>query len=85
MAISFELKTVSKRIGSDPDEMVKNPQLLADWVYLVAIELEKRATQSVDIKMNVVDGEIFVNDLPVVGTGTSGTLWNDSGTLKIVP
>ncbi|GAG06285.1 unnamed protein product, partial [marine sediment metagenome] len=23
--------------------------------------------------------------LPTVGTGTSGTLWNDSGTVKVVP
>lgn len=28
-------------------------------------------------------GEIFLN-LPAVGTGTSGSLWNDSGTVKVI-
>ena len=78
MANSFEIKVFPKTISDDPQD-------LKDWIYRVAIEQEKRATQSVDLKMNVVDDEIFVNDLPVVGTGSSGTLWNDSGTLKIVP
>jgi len=29
-------------------------------------------------------GGVFLN-LPVVGTGASGTLWNDTGTVKVVP
>lgn len=29
-------------------------------------------------------GEVFLN-LPAVSTGTSGSLWNDSGTVKVVP
>ena len=29
-------------------------------------------------------GEVFLN-LPTIGTGTSGSLWNDTGTVKVVP
>ena len=29
-------------------------------------------------------GEVFLN-LPIVSTGTSGSLWSDSGTVKVVP
>lgn len=31
-----------------------------------------------------VGGETFLN-LPTISTGTSGSLWNDSGTVKVVP
>jgi len=81
VADSFEKRVVAKRITLDPE----NLQPLADWIFNVATELEKTALQGFDLKGRVVDGEVFIDDLPVVGTGTSGSLWNDSGTLKIVP
>lgn len=36
------------------------------------------------VKALHVGGEVFLN-LPVVNTGTSGSLWNDAGTVKVVP
>lgn len=80
MADSFELF----RVPNNPVIDAENLQPLRDWIFLVSKELEKRTLQSVDKKMNVVGGEIFVNDLPTSGSGTTGTLWNDSGTVKIV-
>lgn len=71
------------RVANSVD--LNNEQDLAAWIFSVAKELEKRTLQGADLKIRVVDGEVFIDDLPVVGTGTSGSLWNDSGTLKIVP
>lgn len=82
MADSFELKTVAKKLGSDPDEMVENPQLLADWIFAVAIELEKRSTQSVDLLGNVVDGNLFLN-LPTSDPGVVGATYVDAGVVKV--
>lgn len=78
MADSLERPSIPKNIGDGPQE-------LKDWIYKVGLWMELANAQGFDLKGNVVDGEIFLNDLPVVGTGTSGTLWNDSNTIKIVP
>jgi len=78
MAASLERPSIPKTISDDPED-------LKAWIYEVARWIELANAQGFDLKGNVVEGEIFLNDLPVVGTGTSGTLWNDANTIKIVP
>lgn len=75
MAASFEIKVFAKTISDDPQE-------LKDWIYIVAIEQEKRATQSVDLLGNVVDGNLFLN-LPTSDPGVQGATYLDAGVVKV--
>lgn len=78
MATSEERPVIAKRIN------VEDVEQLRMWINNVALWIQSANEQGLDLKGNVVNGEIFLNDLPTNGSGTTDTLWNDSGTIKIV-
>ncbi len=58
---------------------------LTTWLTINGINATFAGKLIVQDDFTVTSGnEVFLN-LPIVGTGTSGSLWNDSGTVKVVP
>lgn len=59
MVAELTTTLVPKVISPEPKDFIKEPQLLADWIYLVSQEIQKNAANSTT---NVGDMKILGND-----------------------
>lgn len=79
MVASLEVQNIPSRIASNPQDFIDNPDLLANWIYKVSLQIDSLSS---NIETTAVSG-----DIKILGSNAlvpSGTLLCDGATYNVV-